>query len=549
MKPSLIPFLIILSSLSLNTHANAANGVTEESPSGRVQRSNPLNTHAPAWAGIGRLQNSRYSYCSATLIDTRTTEASSANSPAYIITSQHCFNTDHTDKYSYFGGIQRDIPTRGKVHFNKFEDTRELIKSYTLKKIAWQSDRGFDLAIIELDKPLAHLINAGIEPLKIALETPPTGTAITALGIPKKSHLHATHCTQLPFVSVASHPWVGTGLLANKCTDLTPGARGGPVLDKTTNELVSVMVATSHGANANEKCLSLSPCELKDDQSQWNPNTYYTRPVSFLNHCFTDGTFTPDSNRCELKKLPSLWVKNGHYPAARILEKTTAGPDTHHDTVDIALSLKTPFYRYHYTHDINSCLSEDQYSQSISSNEGRLKFTLDDATGMHYACVIGVSSEEAPPPTNVYTSAKIIAIERFEATAQLNPDITIERESKNSDLFYVSFKHVSPFFEHFTVKAGDYATTDCSSAEGYAAIFPADFDGNRLTYDTNPNFLEITYQGHLRVPRIRTSDAPWFGQTITREFTAKEQAIKVCAISYNREKVPMAAQTYILKPL
>lgn len=544
-----LPLLMALSAISFSVTAEIHALLPAPSEPELIQASDATDNHSIALTGIGRLQSTRNSYCSASLIDTRSDITHTDMSPAYIITSQRCFNTDSTDNYAYFGGVQSDIPTTGKIHFNNFSNSIGQTKTYTLKNIAWQSDAGLDLSIIELNEPLSQLIADGIKPLKIARETPPTGTAITTLGIPTYSHLSATQCTQLPAVDIASYPWVSARLLPNKCADLTLGGRGGPVLNKTSNELISLVVASTHGMDSHNKCLHLTPCELKGGLSHWEPDTHYTLPVSFLNQCFTRGKFSTDAAGCELDNAPSVWLSQEQHPPARILEAPSVDAAHEHNRLKFSFSTKSPLYRYKHTHNASECLSVDNYSAHMDAQKPEINISLGNTTGMHFICLFGVPSKDHLLATHHLKAAKIIATERFSPAQQPTAKIKVGRESKNSDRYHVSFEHTSPFFEHFTYKYGSYSSTDCSSPTDYKPILPINFDGNNLTYQTDPNTPGILFPGDLSVPPLRKNNGPWFGQTITLKVIAKEQAIKVCSISHNRERVPMAAQTYILNPL
>lgn len=544
--------LTTLSTLTLNAMADTSPSATEKPPTNLVQLSDVPGHPSTTWTGIGRLRSTKNSYCTATLIDTRITDAYSDSAPAYVITSQRCLNTDSADKYAYYGGIQRNIHTVGMVHFNNFENTLGQTKGYALKRIAWQSDLNLDIAIIELKASLSQLIRAGVSPLKIAPTTPLPGTEIMAFGIPKRSHLSAFQCTQLPAVAIASAPRVNVSVLANQCADITRGGRGGPVLDKASNALISVTVASTHGKNSNEKCLDMAPCEIKEGESHWSANTHYSVPVSFLNACFAQGKFAADALNCDLKNRVSIVFDQGIKVPERLLEKVATDKMPELDTFNIPLTVKAPFYRYKYTHSLAACQMADGYSVKTASDNTVINLKVDNMVGMHFLCIIGLPAEDSTLTAERLNAAKIIAAERYAYTAKLAPDNYVKRSSTNSDEYLISFKHTSPFFERFVYKYGDYDALNCADPQGYIALFPIGYDGYRLPIGDNyPDLIGVNLPEYstLTIPPTNPTEASWFGQTVKIKITARDHAIKVCTISYNRENVAMEPLTYVVKPL
>ena len=246
-----------------------------------------------------------------------------------------------------------------------------------------------------MNTSLSTLIAEGIHPLKIANRTPVTGDEILTLGIPEFKNLHATHCTQMPAVDIATYPWVSTNLLKNKCSGLTDGANGGPIVNKASNELTNILVASTHNGRFNDRCLEKSPCELVGNSSIWSPDTHYTRSVTFLNQCFINGLFTTIDPECELYKLTSVVLGEVQLPSPRILEISPVGKDSPPDIYDIALTVEAPYFRYKYTHDAKSCRDGTDYSQAWPSTHSPIRWELDKNIGMHMLCILSVDSPSA----------------------------------------------------------------------------------------------------------------------------------------------------------
>ena len=208
---------LALCCISVSAMADAPRHPIETIPIGSVELSEHPDHRSRTWTGVGRLRGDNTSFCTATLIDTRSESNPEGNSPAYIITNQRCLNTKGHGEYKYPGGIQTNHAFQGNIYFNNFHNTLGALKAHTLKKVTWQSNEGLNIAIVELNTSLSTLIAEGIHPLKIANRTPVTGDEILTLGIPEFKNLHATHCTQMPAVDIATYPWVSTNLLKAGC--------------------------------------------------------------------------------------------------------------------------------------------------------------------------------------------------------------------------------------------------------------------------------------------------------------------------------------------
>ncbi|MCW2100929.1 UNVERIFIED_ORG: hypothetical protein EDF86_3409 [Pseudomonas psychrophila] len=559
---------IALISVTSNVYAETFEHSAHTIASGLVQLSDNPAHLSHTWTGIGRLRGPRASYCTASLIDTRDKEQPSDTSPAYIITSQRCLNSSNAGNYTYDGGVQKNAPIEGNVYFNNFENTLGHTKKYAFKSIAWQSDGGLNLAIIELNDTLSNLMKAGVQPLTIASATPPAGIEILTLGIPHTSNLYATSCTQLPHVDVLAHPWVSSQILPNLCTALTEGGRGAAVLDKDRNELISLVVASTHGTDSVNKCDTLSPCEIKDNASLWSADTHYALPVSFLNQCFTGGLFAHDSPNCSLKNQAASLFKDPHSFPARLLERVNTNTVVATEKIEVKLNDDVPFYRYKYSHDVNACNSGAGYSDPLDTKKIPLILELDNTPGIHLLCVLGLSAPNIS--LGQVTSKETIALERFKATqifeaklqTRYNDNPLHGLQSYNSkvgiyweDLSFIDttkhsvfWDHASPFSEHYKYKYGPYASTDCSDPEGYEAVVDMDLWIANL-------LASGTVDTHLYSEVDLSSDASkrimghLGGVRSHKKLGHNDDTVKLCTIVYNQENMPSPPYVHVLKQL
>lgn len=540
------PLFFLLSLASLPLMADLQRSPLKTLPPQPVVQ--PEDTVNRLWTGIGRLRTDNSSYCTASLIDTRDSLNPDVTAPAYIITSHRCLNTKVFGHYEYSGGIQYNVPIKGTIYFNRFENTPGQLKAYPIKRITWQSNEGLNIAIIELDASLTQLVADGIQPLKIAHHVPPTGTEILAFGIPEFSSLHVAHCTQLPITQIATYPWVSTHLLANECKDLGDGGKGGPVIDKASSELISVLVAGTHATEEKNKCLSTTPCELAANTSYWRPDRYYTRPVSFLNQCFTRGRLNTERTECNLHKLASIKVDQTIRPPARILEVLSSEKEVIPDQFELNISMDTPYYRYKYTHDANACHSGHHYSAATPATQLKVLVTLNNRVGMHLLCLVGLDSPDARLTSAQFEAAKIIAIERIAARPAHAPDMKTFSGKNHGERWVVAWKHDPMLMDHYKIKYGPYESVDCAAPQGYEEI-P---DYEVLHRNSGPWEEVYIHKDHPTNPNlilIKKTQAQLENGVFYKNFTSEHRPIKLCSILYNVKNEPSAPRIDILSPL
>ena len=542
------PIGLALCSLSLTALADIQRQPIDTIPKGAVQLSERPDNRSRTWTGIGRLRANNTSFCTATLIDNRNKNSASEKTPSYILTSHRCLNTKAHGNYEYPGGIQANQPITGSIYFNNFDNTLGDLKEYSLKRVVWESNEGLNIALIELDAPLATLIADGIYPLKIANRTPPTGTEVITLGIPEFSNLHAVHCTQLSSVDIATHPWVSTQLLKNKCSSLTSGANGGPVVSRADNQLISVLVASSHGALLKNRCLSDAPCELMGSATVWSPDTHYTRPVSFLNQCFKDGVFTTTDPECDLYQLTSVKLEGNKNLPARILEILPTENDVPPDSYTLEFKVDASHFRYKYTHEASSCGSGENYSQALPSTQTSVRWELDKKLGMHLLCIIAVDSTRSRPTNAQFDNAKIIAIERTPAHPIDKPIVQI-KSYKNAVEYYATLWFFDPLIvKRYEIKYGPFNETDCSRPEGYYDL-P---DWETFTRSSGPWDEIYTHKDHPTDPNlilIKRTVEQLDGNSFDKVIRMPRTAIKLCTVLYNAKDIASEPREDILKPL
>ncbi|NAS97145.1 trypsin [Pseudomonas syringae pv. actinidifoliorum] len=242
------------------------------------------------WNGIGRIKSRGGSSCTATLIDTRSTD-SPPDAPAYVVTSGHCISRQN-------GVIITDREVEGSIQFNFFTDSTA--RSYPLKRINWSSMQGVDLAVVELKPTLKSLIDDGIQPLALASEMPEQDREILWVGAPltrDTGHLRMAACVHKTSEVIMEQPWVWRHTVRNQCRGVDTGASGSPLLTRDNNEVYAVLNLTNQASSAN------ATEDFSDEIPGFPPmvaDSNYGNPVTLLNKCFVSGTLSTDPAICDL---------------------------------------------------------------------------------------------------------------------------------------------------------------------------------------------------------------------------------------------------------
>lgn len=413
------------------------------------------------WSGVGRIRNENQTLCTASLLDTRSAEGISG--PAYVLTSTHCLHRLN-------GAVQRDLPIKGSISFNYFDDTLETIKTFPLKTLKWGSSQGVDLAIIELQASLADLIKAGITPLKLASQVPATGDDILALAAPEWDTLHLSACSQQVSQELVEQPFVWRVTMKNQCKNIGLGGFGGPLLDRATNTLFGVLSTSTAGQPEERKCQRDAPCEIQNGMPLWHPDTNYGSPVTFLSACFVDGMLKADDEHCELYPTTSITFRNPEPIQQYFLKKTGSRQQNIVPRWNLAFTVNTPFYRYKTTRRAIDCENPASYSAPISAADAFVKDPIGPQTGMHMLCIVGVSSADQRTTHGMMRNALTLAVELAEPGPARTPNLTISLDKQGSAAYTVIWNLAPPFMSRYTYKYGPAATTDCLRPVDYHNI-------------------------------------------------------------------------------
>lgn len=518
------PLLSSLSGAINAAHKDFGEGLTNASPARMLTNAHREHDH---WNGVGRIRNDDQSLCTASLLDTR--DENGRSGPAYVLTSSHCL-------HRLSGSTQKDLPIKGSINFNYFDDTLDTFKTYPLKTLKWSSNQGVDLAVIELHSSLTDVMKAGIRPLKLAEEVPADGTDILALMAPEWNTLHVSACAQQASQELVEQPFVWRETMKNQCNGTGHGTFGGPLLDRQSNTLFGILSTSTHGQPKERKCQRDAPCEVIAGQPTWHPETNYGSPVTFLNRCFVKGVLQADSQQCNLFPSVSITFINPE----PIQQYFTRQPDGKGNDIvprwNLTFSTNAPFYRYKTTRRAIDCENPVHYSSPIKADNARINDAIDAQTGLHMLCIIGVTSAEQTVTNNMMRNALTLAVELVDPGPARTPSVTIALDKLGSLAYTVIWGLDPPFMRRYTYKYGPVATTDCASASNYLPIpgKPA-LDGD----DEDPP-IDLVYP--LNDPPGKPQKR--FAQLIS----VRDTPIKICTYAFDQADQPSPLRVDLLKP-
>lgn len=521
--------------LPFNLHAQVdTRSAQDMAPPGLVSN---FDGRFKQWSGIGRIKNQSQALCTASLLDTRAPNIR-ADAPAYIVTSNRCLHKDNRE-------VQKDLPITGTVAFNYFADSIEQLQLYRLKTLAWSSSTGIDLAIIELEKPLAELLAEGIEPLKLAVVEPRPRSDILALGVPEWATLQVSACTHLASVEILEQPWVWRSTMKNRCRGITAGSFGGPLLNRATGELFGIIATTTHDTREEKQCLEGSPCEITKGQPDWQPGTNYGSSLVFLNHCFADGRLTADRQKCDLYPTTSISFENPQ----PIQQYFVARPNGNSDIIPnwkAPLTLSTPFYRFKTARRATDCEDPTGYGPTTPSNNATIDLPIGPQTGIQMLCILGTETQTQQHTPAQMKGALTLAVELAEPGPARSPDMSIALDRTLLGTYAVTWQHYPPFYARYEYKYGPAHSTDCNSDTGFQEIPPpleAEEEDILLPTDPNvPPIIEIA----TKTIKVRIDELP-NGQ-YKELFSVYREPIKLCTRSYDQANQVSPVRTDILRP-
>ncbi|TDK55125.1 trypsin-like serine peptidase [Pseudomonas moraviensis] len=418
--------ILAISLIALTTsQTSCAHGIPDAPEP--VLLSNAEDTYGH-WNGIGKIIQNDRPYCTAFLLDTRSTDNATVG-PAYILTNAHCT--------SVRVGTATNIPYQGQIQFNYFHDTLENGKRYDISKINWASFASTDIAIMELDASLGTLLKDGVTPLKLASAAVDSLTQVNVVGAPVSAPgLQLSACTQeAGNQTLTKYLNVHVDYHKQNCKGIEPGSSGSPVLDASSGELLGISSGTTYGISSDDLCFWHGLCD--DNKKSAIPNqASQSFPINYLADCFNNGNFDPGASNCQLS--PHFNFQFGSKSRAISDISLHKRPVEHGDPTpawDIDFSMNTRWYRFKTVRDAEACYSPNNYSPPISTINARVESEIGREAGMYYLCVTGADTAEGQPDNGFPGNPQILAARVVPPVLGQLPEPTLTAEPDGDDLF------------------------------------------------------------------------------------------------------------------
>ena len=173
------------------------------------------------------------------------------------------------------------------------------------KKIAYWTMTGIDIIIYETEASKADLIEANIQPLKIASSKPALGEKLEIVTSFYQQmyhrYLQKAHCSKGEDVTLREHTYTFNNVFRHQCS-ASSGSSGAPILNEN-HEVVGMHFTSVHPDVAAAQCSLFRPCELgKGGEITVNNGQNYAINLIGLNNCFDqNGLFLIDLEGCPLQ--------------------------------------------------------------------------------------------------------------------------------------------------------------------------------------------------------------------------------------------------------
>ena len=316
-------------------------GATDNGPSVLLSNADGSN----AYTSVVRVQ-ARATCTGVFIATTDPADPSGDDASAWVATNGHCVAFPATNV------VVREQPGQGFVVFNFFIDTTSSHVQVPIRRMAYATMKGQDIALVELSARVGELRRAGFEPWRPVLTLPGPDEPVVVVGAPLQRN------PQLAYLRLAACPlegraafvyeftWHWYGFARTRCTDLLPGSSGSPVISRRTGRVVALINTTNAFAQPYSACQPDSPCEPAGKDAVQPPATSYATPVIRIDRCFdARGEFNLNGAGCPLD--PGMNTE--HAPATLgsinpFLTDVPIGPAR--STWSVRVAGPHPYYRY-----------------------------------------------------------------------------------------------------------------------------------------------------------------------------------------------------------
>jgi trypsin-like peptidase len=271
-------------------------GATDNGPSVLLSNADGSN----AYTSVVRVQ-ARATCTGVFIATTDPDDRAGDDASAWVATNGHCVAFPATNV------VVREQPGQGFVVFNFFIDTTSRQVQVPIRRMAYATMKGQDIALVELSARIGELRRAGFEPWRPVLRVPEPDELVVVVGAPSQRN------PQLSYLRLAACPlagraafvyeftWHWYGFARTRCLDLLPGSSGSPVISRRTGRIVALVNTTNAFAEPYSTCQPDSPCEPVGTGAVQPPGTSYATPMIRIDRCFDHiGEFDLNGSGCPL---------------------------------------------------------------------------------------------------------------------------------------------------------------------------------------------------------------------------------------------------------
>lgn len=404
-----------------------------------------------AYTGIGRLVLG--SNCTAFLIRTP------GSGPAYALSAGHCYSLDSQSVF-----VDRALPPSTRpVQFNFFADTAGASVAVPIRRLAYSTMKGTDIAVLELAATQAELASRGVRALELESGEPAAGEAIEVVGAPssffepREWFLRRATCTLGGRADLIEFTWHFWDTRRNDCEDIVGGMSGSPVILARTGHVSGVVNTTTHLAFARGgdfDCYAGRPCELGAGGQRVEEETSYSISLAGLMECFRpSGEFDLLRPACPLDRGNQLAVSQrtrNHRRGGRLGANLAGG---------------LAYYRYKLVvAGAGDCRQEIGYSAPHPLAERPLiDDPLPEEENRYLLCVVAGDSAADGARWQEARHASVLIV-RVDATPPVRPPGYTVLDNPAS--FRIAFEFAPPELSGYDYKLGPVTGTRCEES-GY----------------------------------------------------------------------------------
>jgi hypothetical protein len=467
MRLSLAPAFLV-AGLATLTVVERAGAVIEPAFSGPSVLLSYVD-HASPYTGVGRYEGR--ATCTAFLVDTGALAREAPEAPGYALTSGHC-PTDAGPNDVVIDG--RGL---GQVVFNLFIDSQRWQVAAPVRRVAYATVKGRDIAVLELGTSASDLARQLIRPLPIAV-TPRSliGEPVDAVGAPlwpnlAEAFLRASRC-RIDGIApiVVEHTRHSFDAPFIRCRDQLPGAAGSPVISMVDRAVVGLVNATSSSAPL-AACAIDEPCEPTTGGMRTRPETSYLTPLTSIRYCFDRRhRFDLHAAGCPLDPGGQVAAVPGYLgPVNPGLNTQPIG--TVRRTWNVTVVGLEESYRYAVVVPPADCRTTLEYGAPIrTAATPVIDVPLPSSEGFAFLCIVGAAGDGEDAGADPREHPTVV-VARVDLTPPRLPAQTRIIETEGA--WRVTFSTVGQEVAFHLYKTGPPDGTSCDDPAGYKPVYDA----------------------------------------------------------------------------